>query len=89
MGLHQLYLGFFFRGILRMVLFIAMLGFFVGPQLAHICMYGTFRVEYDFVDIIGLILLVVNIISYILAIVESMRITEGIIATDSGGFLLR
>ena len=89
MGLHQFYLGYIVRGIIRMVLFVALCGVFVAPQLAHIFMTGTFRVEYDFVGIAGLVLLVVNIISYILAIIESVRITEGLTTTDSWGFLLR
>ena len=89
LGLHHIYLCFYLRGIIRLVLFIGFCGLFVCPQLATIFKTGMFRVEFDAIDICGLIMLIVNIISYVLAIIESMRITEGIINTDSNGFMLR
>ncbi len=89
LGLHSFYLGYVMRGIIRLLLFVAMCGLFIGPQLANIFTTGMFRVEPDFVDIAGAVLLVVNIVSYLLAVVESMRISQGIIRTDSKGFLLR
>jgi len=89
MGLHHFYLGHFVFGVVRMALFLGLIGFYIGPQLAHIFDTGQFRVMFDFIDIAGLIFLMCNIISYILAIIESMRITGGIVNTDSKGFLLR
>ncbi len=89
MGLHHFYLGSIVKGIIRMALFIAFLGLFVCPQLMCICKTGMFRVELDFIEIAGLVFLVVNIISYVLAIIESLRISEGIMTTDSRGFFLR
>ena len=88
-GLHQLYLGYVVRGIIRIVLFVGLVGLFVCPQLAHIFQTGMFRVEFDFIDIAGMVMVILNIISYILAIIESVRISEGIIKTDSNGFYLR
>lgn len=89
MGLHHFYLGNKIRGVLRMVLFLALCGFFIAPQLINIFRTGQFRVALDVIDIAGLAFLVANIISYILAVIESMRISGGITNTDSKGFMLR
>ncbi len=89
LGLHSLYLGYYIRGIIRVVLFVGLCGLFIGPQLANIFGTGMFRVDFDFVGISGTILLIVNIISYILAVIESMRLSLGIMNTDSRGFMLR
>lgn len=89
LGLHHFYLGYYVFGAVRLALFLGLCGFFVGPQIVNIFQTGRFRVVMDFTDIAGLIFLTVNIISYILAIIESMRITEGVVKTDSKGFVLR
>ncbi len=89
LGLHDFYLGYIARGAARLVLFIAMCGLFLGPQLANIFKTGMFRVEFDFVDIAGSILLIINIISYVLALIQSMRLAQGLVNKDSKGFLLR
>ncbi len=89
MGLHSFYLGYVVRGIVRTVMFMALCAFFIGPQLINIFKTGMFRVALDFFDIAGMIMLVANIISYVLAIIESMRISCGITNTDSKGFMLR
>ena len=89
MGLHWLYLGHYLRGIIQLILFVGFLGTYIAPQLAHIFATGQFRVVFDAIDIIGMILLVTNIILYVLAIIDSMRISGGIINTDSSGFMLR
>ncbi len=88
-GLHQIYLGYIVHGIVRIALFVGLIGLFVCPQLAHIFQTGMFRVEFDFVDIAGMVMVILNIISYILAVIDSVRISEGIIKTDSKGFYLR
>lgn len=88
-GLHDLYLGYYLLGVIRVVLFVAMCGLFIAPQLVNITQTGMFRIANDFVGIAGAVLLVINIISYVLAVVESMRISMGIKSTDSNGFVLR
>lgn len=89
LGLHHFYLGFYLRGAIRIVLFLGLCGLFFAPQLAHIFSTGSFRVEFDFIDIAGMTALIFNIISYILAVIESVRISEGILATDADGLFLR
>ncbi len=89
LGLHNFYLGQVVRGIIRAALFAAFLGMFIVPQISNIFMTGQFRVAMDFITVGGMIFLVVNIISYILSIIESMRIQCGITNTDSKGFMLR
>ncbi len=88
-GVHSFYLGYKIRGIIRVVLFLGLCGLFIGPQLASIFGTGMFRVKPDAFTVSGLVLLVANIISYILAVIDSMRISAGIINTDSKGFMLR
>lgn len=88
-GIHSFYLGYVVRGIIRVVLFLGLCGLFIGPQLINIFRTGMFRVTLDVFTIAGLVFLVANIISYILAIIESMRISGGVTNTDSKGFILR
>ncbi len=88
-GVHSFYLGYKLRGIIRVLLFLGLCGLFIGPQAVSIFGTGMFRVTPDAFTVLGLVLLVANIISYILAVVESMRISAGIINTDSKGFMLR
>ncbi len=88
-GLHSIYLGYYALGAVRIVLFVALVGLFLGPQLVSIFQTGMFRVTPDFIGIGGMILAILNIISYVLAVIESMRIAFGIKNTDSHGFMLR
>ena len=88
LGLHRIYLGYIAYGAVRIALFAGLMGLFVCPQLAHIFQTGMFRVEFDFVDIAGMVMVILNIISYILAVIDSVRISEGIINTDSKGLYL-
>ncbi|MDE7463657.1 MAG: TM2 domain-containing protein [Clostridiales bacterium] len=88
-GAHSFYLGYALRGVIRIVLFLGLIGLFIGPQLVNIFRTGMFYVKPDVFTIAGMVFLVANIISYILAIIESMRISSGITNTDSRGFYLR
>lgn len=89
MGLHWFYLGYFVRGIIQALLFVGFICSYVVPQLSNIFSTGQFRVVFDAVDVIGMILLVVNIITYVLSIIDSMRLSGGILNTDSSGLMLR
>lgn len=89
LGLHSMYLGHYVLGAVRIALFVALVGLFLAPQLTTIFQTGMFRITPDFIGIAGMILAVLNIISYVLAVIESMRISMGIKNTDSHGFMLR
>lgn len=89
LGLHNFYLGYFVKGVIRLTLFILFCGFFVSPQIMMLISTGNFRITYDYYGIFGLVMLGIVVVSYLLCIVEFVNIILGNINTDARGYKLK
>lgn len=85
LGIHSFYMGYFLRGIIRLVLFVVFCGFFVSPQLVNIAKYGMFRITFDMFGVFGLLSAVFIFISYCICIVEFVNIVLGKTNADANG----
>lgn len=88
-GLHNFYLGFFLKGVIRMALFLAFCGFFLSPQLLHVFNEGRLVITFNAMGIVGLLALAAYLVSYMLAMAEFVYLVLGVRYQDSKGLRLQ
>ncbi len=88
LGLHHFYLGYFIKGAIRLTLFVAFCGLFVSPLVQSSLSTGAIAYKLNALGICGIVALVVQIISFLIAMKDFVSLVLGDVKTDAKGLTL-